>query len=241
MKRASAVAGWTAAGPSGATSKAMRPGHARTTIAVLSDDELLLVLSHLSSDADLASLACASRKFPVLVLAERARLRAERAKAAALEKAKERAARAHFASLASDERLLRTVIKYMLVNAPKGYSIEVDAKGRKQLAAPPNGVCRLRIGICHGSGPNGGITFNEKKADWMVDVLAMQEDAVRQVEFRGEPLGAAGAAVAVRQAKVPQLNVPKEVAFYGKAFRLFIRADVSDPEYLSRLMRIDEP
>ena len=198
----------------------------------LADDEMLLVISHLTADRDLASLACTSRKFPSIVLVERERLRAEKARAIALEKIKHRAIKQRFASLEGDERLLRTVLGFMLLNAPKSYSIEVDAKGRKQLVPPASGVCRLRIGICRGAGGCGGVTFDERKADHMVDVLAIQDHSIRKVEFRGAPLGATGAAVAMRQAKAPQLSVPADTPFYGKVFRIFIRAsfaEVTDP------------
>ena len=81
--------------------------------------------------------------------------------------------------------------------------------------------------------------MDERKADWMVDVLTMQESALRAVSFRGAPLGAAGAAVAVRQSRVPQLNVPSDVRLHGRIFKVFIRADVMDPQYMAKIMSDD--
>ena len=50
--------------------------------------------------------------------------------------------------------------------------------------------------------------------------------ALRAVIFEGEPLGAAGAAVALRQAKMLRLDVPNNTTLYGRVFKLFVRADV---------------
>ena len=206
-------------------SKQQRAGDAAASSASLftslADDELVLVLSHLGNQRDLAAVACTSRKMLVLSAHERDRLRQERAKAAAVEKAKRRAARERFASLEGDARLLGTVIRHILLNAPKGYSI-VNKAGRKKLAAPPGGVCRLRVGIAD----NGEtVTTDEAQAQWCVDVLAMQESALRNVLFEGEPLGAAGAAVALKQAKLLRLDVPDNTTLHGKVFKLFVRAD----------------
>ena len=99
---------------------------------------------------------------------------------------------------------------------------------RKKLVAPPSGVCLLRVGIlrtCEGA-TDGAITLDKRRAERMVDVLAMQEAALRHVRFLGEPLGAAGAAVALRQAKKLRLDLPQNTSFHGRVCRLFIRADV---------------
>ena len=60
----------------------------------------------------------------------------------------------------------------------------------------------------------------------MVDVLALQERELREIVFLGQPLGAAGAAVAMRQARQLRLDVPENTSFHGRVFKLFIRADV---------------
>ena len=202
-----------------------------TTLDDLADDELLSGFAHLA-ERDLAALACTCRKMLIIVSSERERRKKVRAHEMALERERLKRARAHFEAFEGDERLLRTVIRHMFVNAPAEHSINE----RKKLAPPSSGVCRLRVGIKR----SGGITMDARKADWMVDVLAMQEGALRAVNFRGQPLGAAGAAVAVRQSRVPQLNVPTDVTLYGRVFKVFIRANVNDPEYLAKLMS-DEP
>ena len=109
-----------------------------------------------------------------------------------------------------------------MLNAPHGYSI-VSKMGRKKLVVPPGGVCRLRVGICHSERE---VTTDERHADRMVDVLAMTESALREVVFLGEPLGSAGAAVAVRQAAALRLHAPMDTAVHGRVLKLFVRADV---------------
>ena len=76
----------------------------------------------------------------------------------------------------------------MLLNAPRDVSVAVQ-KGRKRVATPPSGVCRLRVGVCKNK---GSITTDPRLADAMVDVLAMGDNALRSVVFLGAPLGAAG-------------------------------------------------
>lgn len=191
----------------------------------------------------MAAIACTSRKMLVLSAHERDRLRKQRAKELAIEKAKKRAARERFASLEGDARLLGTVIRHMLLNAPQEYSIALK-DGRKKLMPPSGGVCRLRVGVSN-NGQN--ITTDERQAQWSVDVLAMQESALRAVIFEGEPLGAAGAAVALRQAKMLRLDVPNNTTLYGRVFKLFVRADVlrnflsSSPTLAALLLPPDEP
>ena len=53
---------------------------------------------------------------------------------------------------------------------------------------------------------------------------------MREVVFLGEPLGAAGAAVALRQAQALKLDALMDTALYGRVLKLFlklfVRADV---------------
>ena len=190
-----------------------------TTIASLPDDVLLVTLSHLPERC-LASFGCTSRKMLVLVAAERLRQHNARAKVLAQERRERRHARAHFANYEDDARVVATVIRHMLAHAPLKDSV-VCQDGRKKVVTPPGGVCRLRVGI-----RERGITMNERNADWMCNVIAMQETALRAVEFQGKPLGAAGVEVALRQAKVLKLDVPENIKLYGRVFKLFIRADI---------------
>ena len=110
----------------------------------------------------------------------------------------------------------------MMLNADREYST-VTKSGRTKIIMPASGVCRLRVGICPGE---RGVTMDERQADRMVDVLAMQETALRQIPFLGQPLGAAGAAVALRQAKQLRLDLPAYTHFHGRRMHIFIRADV---------------
>lgn len=136
----------------------------------LADDEILLVLTNLDARA-LAAIACVSRKMLILSSHEKDRLRKERAKEEALERQRKRIAKARFAALEGDARVLGTVIRHMLMNAPSGYSLAMKA-GRKKVLTPAGGVCRLHVGVT-----NGGvsITTDERHTvDYTVDVLAMQ-------------------------------------------------------------------
>ena len=158
----------------------------------------------------------------VLVSHVRAARRAEQEKASALERQRKREARVRFSKLESDARVLGTVIRHVLQFAPPELSVVVKG-GRKKISPPKEGgVCRLRVGITNGG---TSITTDEKFSDHVVEVLAMQESALREILFEGEPLGAAGAAVAKRQARLLQLGVPGG-PLYGKCFKIFVRADV---------------
>ena len=202
-------------------------------LASLSDDEWLIVLQHVPESV-LACIACVSRRMLVQVCAERERRRKLTAIATARKRRAKRLAVERFENYAGDERVLRAVIRYMFHHAPAvgEYSISVE-HGRTRLITPPGGVCLLRLGVFRG---NRGITMDERRADWMVDVLAIQENTLRAIPFRGEPLGAAGAAIAVRQAQVPMLSVPAYTTFYGRVFKIFIRSGVMSAAYLGRIM-----
>lgn len=191
------------------------------SIASLADDEMRLTISHLLED-DLSALACTCRKMLVLASSERDRRRQEMLKEREIERRKMRAAREHFAQYESDARVLATVIRYMLINAPAEHSF-VQKRDRMKLVAPSSGVCRLRVGIWRGQ---RGVASDQEHAEQLVDALAMQKHAVRDILFMGEPLGVAGSAVAVRQARSLQLAEPEDTVLHGKAFRLLIRGDV---------------
>ena len=196
----------------------------------LPDDVLLITLTHLAT-RDLGAAACVSKSMSALVAAEQGQRRQQEKERRQTEKLR---ARERYLSFEGDERVLKTAICHMMRHAPAEYSVAVE-KGRKRIAQPASGVCRLRVGICQ-----QGITMDERRAEHMVDVLAMQEKALRTVEFMGEPLGAAGAAAVVQQAKIPRLAVPPNTHIYGRTFKVFIRADfvqaMDDPELLERLL-----
>ena len=202
-------------------------------LASLSDDEVLLVLQHVPERV-LASISCVSRRMLVLACAERERRRKLTAMATARQRRAKRLEVERFENYAGDERVLRAVLRYMFHHAPAvgEYSTSLE-HGRRRLITPPGGVCLLRLGVFRG---NRGITMDERRADWMVDVLAIQESALRAIPFRGEPLGAAGAAIAVRQAQVPKLTVPAYTTLYGRVFKIFIRSGVMSAAYLGRIM-----
>ena len=118
----------------------------------------------------------------------------------------------------NDVRLLATVIRHMLIHAPDDQS-EIAAlnKGSVQLVTSPGGVCRLRVG-----------TRAERRAGRLVDALAMPRSRLRAIMFFGEPLGAVGAAVAMRQARALRLAVPRAdtAAQHRRVLKLVLREDV---------------
>lgn len=128
----------------------------------------------------------------------------------------------------------------MMLNAPRDVSLRCLPNGRRKVVTPPNGVCRFRMGV-----DKNGATIDEKRASTVVDVLAIGEAALRQVVFLGEPLGAAGSAVALRQAKALKLDAPMDTALHGRVLKLFVRADVIRAYMLSsptiaRLLTVDD-
>lgn len=204
----------------------------------LADDVILLSLSHLP-EPDLAAMACTSRRMLVLVAAERARLREERA-ALAAERAREH--RALLLKYEGDVRILATVLRYMLVNTPASHSFVPRSSGSGlKLIRPPPGVCRVNVGIAD------GVTVDPTASEQVIDALAIQKQQLRSIPFQGGQLGSAGAAAAVRQARALQLTRAEDAAcFHGKAFSLLLRGDVirdflaSSPA-LAKLVSIPSP
>ena len=215
-------------------------------LQTLADELISLMTTHLAA-RDLDAFACTSKKHRALAADERAVRVAERKRLEAIERRERKLAKEKFSAFEGDARLLCTVIRHMILNPDPNYSLHTTTTtsssktGRKKLITPPSGVCRLRVGVC----ANGGVTTDEQQADVMVDVLAMQQAALQRVVFLGAPLGAAGAAVAVRQARALRLAVPNDTTIHGRVFKLFIRADVirgyidSSPT-LKRLLELDE-
>ena len=215
-------------------------------LQTLADELISLMTTHLAA-RDLDAFACTSKKHRALAADERAVRVAERKRLEAIERRERKLAKEKFSAFEGDARLLCTVIRHMILNPDPNYSLHTTTTssssktGRKKLITPPSGVCRLRVGVC----ANGGVTTDERQADVMVDVLAMQQAALQRVVFLGAPLGAAGAAVAVRQARALRLAVPNDTTIHGRVFKLFIRADVirgyidSSPT-LKRLLELDE-
>ena len=84
---------------------------------------------------------------------------------------------------------------------------------------------RLRVGV-GGEGDPDSITSNTQRAARCVDALAMQETSLREVVYRGERLGALGAAIAARQAKQLGLVASEKTVLGRHCFRIVFRADV---------------
>ena len=208
-------------------------------LQTLADELISLMTTHLAA-RDLDAFACTSKKHHALAADERAVRVAERKRLEAIERRERKLAKEKFSAFEGD-------VRHMILNPDPNYSLHTvttsssSKTGRKKLITPPSGVCRLRVGVC----ANGGVTTDERQADVMVDVLAMQQAALQRVVFLGAPLGAAGAAVAVRQARALRLAVPNDTTIHGRVFKLFIRADVirgyidSSPT-LKRLLELDE-
>ena len=198
---------------------------ARTTTARssplegLAEDELSIVLSTLD-EPSLAAVAGTSRRLLAPSCAERSRRREMERRRKEQELEELRLEQERFAAYESAARLVCTVVRYMMLNAPpRGVSL-VSGDDAHSTPAPAAGVHRLRVGI----GKNGETT--ECHAERVVDVLAMDEAALREVAFLGAPLGAAGAAVAVRQARALKLDAPVDASAHGQPLQLFVRADV---------------
>ena len=124
-----------------------------------------------------------------------------------------------FAAAETDARLIATVIRHCLLNAPSSYT---NTAGSKPLVG---GVHRLRVGLRDGPG-RATITLDEHRAACMCDVLALQESTLRTIAFCGEPLGAAGAAVAARQAAALGLRPPAREDVDNRVFKVFLRSDL---------------
>jgi len=197
-------------------------GHAATSLSAVVDDALHLVFSHLC-DADLTAAACANHHFSALAAFEagerawvraRARARARREKRSAKQRARER-----FAAYEDDARVVATVIRHAVMHAPRNVSKYVK-DGRKSIATSPSGVYRLRVGV-----DGAGSVTSERPADRVVDALAVQESALHKIAFEGEPLGAQGAAVALRQATKLRLGMAAGGRLHGRAFKLVVPID----------------
>ena len=190
------------------------------SFASLSSDELRLVLSH-AADRDLAAVACANRQLAELGRDEQRQRRRAQLRAEAQARREKRLARAQlFAAAETDARLIATVIRFCLLHGANEYT-ELNGSG----PLVPGKVHRLRIGLPDGPG-SAEITLGGQNAACSCDVLAMQESALRAVEFCGEPLGAAGAAVAARQAASLGLLVPAREELHGRVFKVFLRSDL---------------
>ena len=212
-------------------------------LQTLADELISLMTTHLAA-RDLDAFACTSKKHHALAADEYVRVAEQRLEAI------ERRERKLAKESSAPSRRRPALVHRHLAHDPQpdpNYSLHTTTTisssktGRKKLITPPSGVCRLRVGVC----ANGGVTTDERQADVMVDVLAMQQAALQRVVFLGAPLGAAGAAVAVRQARALRLAVPNDTTIHGRVFKLFIRADVirgyidSSPT-LKRLLELDE-
>lgn len=185
----------------------------------LADDNLLLALSYLNN-SDLAAAACSCRHLCSLAVNElelRRREQAQRDADArrAAEEAQRRATE-RFAVYEDDAIIVATVLRHMLHCAPRVSSVVTAANGRKHFVEPSGGVCRMRVAVDSASERTGRF----------VDALALSENALRAVRFQGEPLGATGAAVALRQARALHLCEPAYQRVHGKVFKLWLRADV---------------
>ena len=197
--------------------------HTATTshLTALSPDEQRLILSHIGEPRDLAVVACVSRAFCVLAREERRRRRLELVRVQLVARRQLRQVRAEiFSAAETDARLIASVIRHCLLHActEPAYT---KLCGRKPLSG---GVHRLRVGLIDGPG-SSQITLDTRRAACVTDALAMQETTLRTVLFCGEPLGAVGAAVAVRQAKVLGLDVPSPSDLHGRVFKIFLRSD----------------
>ena len=191
-------------------------------------DEHRIILSHLTGAGDLAAFACASSATRLLAGEERLRRQRLQIYADVAARREKRLARARlYGEAEGDARLIATVIRHVLRNAPKEYAsaAHLAAQGGLDASDAPLGVCRLRVGV-HGGSVKGVIAPDASSAQRFVDVLAMQESALRQVIFCGEPLGPKGAGVAMRQALRLGLCGEAKTAYQNHIFRVFLRADV---------------
>ena len=181
----------------------------------MSNEELQIVMSHVESSADLAALACVSTKASEMALDVMLRRRKLRARALANERREHRLHRAKlYAGAESDARLVATVLRHALLQAPREYTTDLEAL-RHGRGVQPCGVWRLRLRADSG-----------KSSSNATDVLAMQESAMRELVYCGERLGPAGAAVAARQMCKLGLQNELKTQLGGVTFRLFLRADV---------------
>ena len=212
-------------------------GPCAPTLMQLTDDEQRLILHHLS-DHHLAPVACVCRRLTSLVSDEMK----ERAKARAVERRmrrRERAlAQARLARFEADARLLGTVLRHVLLHAPRPRDDDKQLPSESR----PQQVHRLRVGICR---DGHGVTMDESIACRWVNALAMQERDLRAIAFNGEPLGGAGAAVALRQARTIGLAEPTLTACDGRVFKLCIRGDkiakyLAGSPTLARLVSLSE-
>jgi hypothetical protein len=232
-RRASAVADGTAQSASrtsakrractpDATSCNVQSSH--SGLSCLADDNLSQILTYLGA-SDLTQMACVSKQMRTLAADEHAAREREAARIDAQHRRAKRVARrvaiARLAPHTDDARLIAAVLRHIILAAPSESSLVLE-NGRKKLVAPPSGVCRVRVGI----GADGATTMDERQAERTVDALAITESALREVSFLEEPLGAEGAALALRQAKTLGLGLPAYQRIHGRAFRLFVRGDV---------------
>ena len=204
----------------------------RSSLTLLSNDEQRIVLTHVDT-TDLLRLACVCKDVGELVGEEKVARRKAQLKAEAIARREKRLARARlFAEAEGDACLIAAVLRHVLAHAPRGYAPRLAET--KRLA---RGVCRLRVGTCRGE--HTGLTTDLSRAENVVDALAVQESTLRTISFRGEPLGPAGAAVAVRQARALGLNAEASTELDGHVFKLVFRADVI-VDVLSRSPRLQK-
>ena len=199
--------------------KQSKGSFASTSFASIDDDALAIIVRNVD---DLSAAACVNRGLHDLCSTEKERREQERLRAKRDAEAKQLQ---RFAALENDARVVGTVIRHMLLNAPPAGEYAITHKPCKpwrrhsKLTPPASGVCRLSV-LATTHSPEPVEQYDP------VDALALQESVLRNVVFEGEPLGEVGAALAKRQAQALRLDVPDQTTLHGHAFKICLRADI---------------